>query len=157
MSNATNFINVYNQLLQNPKSKDQIGTHLYNQGISIIKSSQNITEKEETITKLLVLYPNKSELYYMMAELFKKTNPIKALAWYKICYQIDPKQKSNIIDMIITFFENGLTHQVFEIINPKDPIYNELMEDARFLGTYSRCNFQQLYYKNGVLSLPIYA
>jgi predicted O-linked N-acetylglucosamine transferase (SPINDLY family) len=27
---------------------------------------------------------------------------------------------------------------------------DELMEDPRFLGTYSRCNFQQLYYKNGV-------
>jgi len=47
-------------------------------------------------------------------------------------------------------YENGLTKQVFEIINPKKSIYNELMEDSQFLGTYSRCNFQQLYYKNGV-------
>jgi len=150
MSNIPVFINLYNELIQNPISKDRIGSYVYNQGISIIKATENIIEKEETITKLLILYPNESELYYMMGELFKKTNPIKALAWYKICYQIDPKHKSNIIDMIITFFENGLTHQVFEIINPKDSIYLELMEDQRFLGTYSRCNFQQLYYKNGV-------
>jgi predicted O-linked N-acetylglucosamine transferase (SPINDLY family) len=150
MSNTISFINLYNQLIQNPKSKDQIGSHLYKQGISIIKDTQNLIEKEETITKLLVLYPNESQLYYMMGELFKKSNPIKALVWYKICYQIDPNNKPNIIDMIITFFENGLTHQVFEIINPKEPIFMELMEDPRFLGTYSRCNFQQLYYKNGV-------
>jgi predicted O-linked N-acetylglucosamine transferase (SPINDLY family) len=150
MSNIPNFINLYNELIQNPISKDRIGGYVYNQGISIIKASENIIEKEETITKLLVLYPNESELYYMMGELFKKINPIKALAWYKICYQIDPNNKSNIIDMIITFFENGLTKQVFEIINPKDPMFMELMEDPRFLGTYSRCNFQQLYYKNGV-------
>lgn len=150
MSNIPAFINLYNELIQNPISKDRIGTYVYNQGISIIKASENIIEKEETITKLLVLYPNESELYYMMAELFKKINPLKALAWYKICYQIDPNNKSNIIDMIITFFENGLPKQVFEIINPSKPIFNELMEDPRFLGTYSRCNFQQLYYKNGV-------
>jgi predicted O-linked N-acetylglucosamine transferase (SPINDLY family) len=150
MSNITNFMNVYSQILQDPKSIDQMKSYIINQGITLIKSSQNIIEKEDLLLKLIIICPNDSNLYYMMAELFKKNNPIKALSWYKMCHQIDPKHKSNIIDMIITFFENGLTKQVFEIINPKDPIYIELIEDPRFLGTYSRCNFQQLYYKNGI-------
>jgi predicted O-linked N-acetylglucosamine transferase (SPINDLY family) len=145
-----NFINLYNQLLQNPESNDQMKTYIINQGITIIKSSQNIIEKEDLLLKLILLCPKDSNLYYMLGELFKKTNPLKAITWYKICHQIDPNNKSNIIDMIITLFENGLTRRVFEIINPKDPIYTDLLEDPRFLGTYSRCNFQQLYYKNGV-------
>jgi predicted O-linked N-acetylglucosamine transferase (SPINDLY family) len=145
-----NFINLYNQLLQNPESNDQMKTYIINQGITIIKSTQNIIEKEDLLLKLILLCPNDSNLYYMLGELFKKTNPLKAITWYKICHQIDPNNKSNIIDMIITLFENGLTRRVFEIINPKDPIYTDLLEDPRFLGTYSRCNFQQLYYKNGV-------
>lgn len=150
MSNLTNFINIYSQLLQDPNSNDQMKTYVYNQGITLINSSQNIMEKEDLLLKLILLCPNDSNLYYMIGELFKKTNPLKALSWYKICYQIDPNNKSNIIDMMITLFENGLTRRVFEIIDPKYPIYNELMEDPRFLGAYSRCNFQQLYYKNGV-------
>ena len=142
-------MNIYSQLLQNPESND-MESYVYNQGITLYKNSQNIIEKEDVLSKLILLQPNDSNLYYMMGELFKKTNPIKALIWYKICHQIDPNNKSNIIDMMITLFENGLTRRVFEIINPKDPIYMDLMEDPRFLGTYSRCNFQQLYYKNGV-------
>jgi tetratricopeptide (TPR) repeat protein len=106
--------------------------------------------KEDIISKLLIIYPNVSELYYMMAELFKKINPMKAILWYKICYQIDPNHKSNIIDMIIAFFGDGLINKVFEIINPEDPIYKELIEDPRFLGIYARCKFQNLHYKNGV-------
>jgi predicted O-linked N-acetylglucosamine transferase (SPINDLY family) len=124
--------------------------YIINQGLSIIKSTQNIIEQEDLLLKLIMICPNDSNLYYMIGELFKKTNPIKALSWYKICHQIDPNNKSNIIDMMITLFENGLTRRAFEIIKPEMPIYNELMEDPRFLGTYSRCNFQQLYYKNGV-------
>lgn len=150
MSNTTNFINLYNQLLQDPKSNNQMIPYIINQGLSIIKSTQNIIEQEDLLLKLIMICPNDSNLYYMIGELFKKTNPIKALSWYKICHQIDPNNKSNIIDMMITLFENGLTRRAFEIIKPEMPIYNELMEDPRFLGTYSRCNFQQLYYKNGV-------
>jgi len=150
MSNITNFMNIYSQLLQNPDSNYEHKTYIYNQGLEIIKSTQNIMEKEDLLSKLIILRPNDSNLYFMMGELFKNTNPLKAISWYKICYQIDPINKSNIINMIITLFENGLTRQVFEIINPEMSIYNELMEDPRFLGTYSRCNFQQLYYKNGV-------
>ena len=61
----------------------------------IIKSIQNIIEKEDLLSKLILLSPNDSNLYYMMGEMFKKTNPLKALTWYKICHQIDPNNKSN--------------------------------------------------------------
>jgi len=150
------FLNAYNQLLQNPKSKDQIGKYVYNTGIAFFKSTYDIAAKEDALMKLIFLFPEESNLYYMMAELFKQPNPAKAITWYKICHQVDPNHKDNIIDMIKTLFENGLTKQVFEIVkfdNNQSSIFNKLMDDPRFLGTYSRCNFQQLYYKNGVQCL----
>ena len=143
-------MNIYSQLLQNPMSKHQIGTYVYNQGLSIIKSSQTISEKEDVLLKLMIIFTDDAKLYFMMGELYKKPIPIKALVWYKICYQIDPTHKENIIELIKILYENGFTKQVFEIINPKQSVYKQLMEDPRFLGIYSRCNFQQLYYKNGV-------
>ena len=143
-------MNIYSQLLQNPMSKHQIGTYVYNQGLSIIKSSQTISEKEDVLLKLMIIFTDDAKLYFMMGELYKKPIPIKALVWYKICYQIDPTHKENIIELIKILYENGFTKQVFEIINPKQSVYAQLMEDPRFLGIYSRCNFQQLYYKNGV-------
>jgi predicted O-linked N-acetylglucosamine transferase (SPINDLY family) len=144
------FMNIYSQLLQNPQSKSQIGTYVYDQGISIIKSSQNITEKEDVLLKMMFIYTDEAKLYFMMGELYKTIIPIKALIWYKICYKIDPTYTENIIELIKILYENGFTKQVFEIINPKQSVYKQLMEDPRFLGIYSRCNFQQLYYKNGV-------
>jgi len=150
------FLNAYNQLLQNPKSKSQFGTYVYNQGISVFKNTYDLATKEDVLLKLIFLYPENSDLYYMMAELFKQQTPAKAITWYKICHQVDPNHKDNIIDMVKTLFENGLTKQVFEIVKFNDnqsSIFNKLMDDPRFLGTYSRCNFQQLYYKNGVQCL----
>jgi predicted O-linked N-acetylglucosamine transferase (SPINDLY family) len=150
------FLNAYNQLLQNPKSKSQFGTYVYNQGISVFKNTYDLATKEDVLLKLIFLYPENSDLYYMMAELFKQQTPAKAITWYKICHQVDPNHKDNIIDMVKTLFENGLTKQVFEIVKFDDnqsSIFNKLMDDPRFLGTYSRCNFQQLYYKNGVQCL----
>ena len=149
------FLNAYNQLIQNPKSKPQIGTYVLNQGLTALKATYDIAAKEDILLKLLFIYSELPQLYYEMGNIFKGQNQIKAITWYKMCYQIDPTHHENIIELIKTLFENGVTKQVFEIIDPikNIPVFQKLMDDVRFLGTYSRCNFQQLYYKNGVLCL----
>ena len=145
------FRNVYEELLQYPNLKGQLSNYVYVQGITLIKSIPDFLEKEDIILKLLILYPDKSDLYYMLAELYKKKDPIKALTWYKICYQIDPNHKENIIDMITTFYKKGLDKQIIEIIeiiNPRNSIYNELIEDSRFLEIYTNCKIINKNYKN---------
>jgi len=148
------FISLHNHILQNPKLKEQIGKTLYNVGINLVTSqNDDITLKEIVLMKLIFIFPEDSNLYFMLGELFKNVNFEKALIWYKICYQIDNTHKNNIIQLIKTLFENGLTNQVFEIVkfdSSEKNIFNKLLDDDVFLGLYARCNFQQLYYKNGV-------
>jgi len=148
----SDFLNAYNQLIQNPKSKPQIGTYVLNLGLTNIKNTFDIANKEDILLKLIFIYPESSQLYYEMGNLFKIQNKAKAITWYKICYQVDPNHNDNIVELIKILFENGLTKQVFEVIDPikNSPIFQKLMDNPQFLGTYSRCNFQQLYYKNGV-------
>jgi predicted O-linked N-acetylglucosamine transferase (SPINDLY family) len=146
----SDFINAYNDLIMNPKQRDKLEKYVLNQAMHIFNNTNDPETREDILLKLIFLFPKDSNLYYMMGEIFKKSNPAKAITWYKICHQINPIHKDNIIEMIRTLFENGLTLQVFEIIDIHTNIYKELTEDDRFLGIYSRCNFQQLYYKNGV-------
>ena len=145
-----NFINIYTQYIQNPKQNAHAKTYIYNTGIETLKKVYDQSAKEDILLKLIFISPELGQLYYEMGNLFKSANPQRAISWYKICHQIDPTHSDNIIDLIKTLFENGLTKQVFEIVKPEAPVFQKLMDDPRFLGTYSRCNFQQLYYKNGV-------
>ena len=147
------FVNKYLELLNNPNLKPQIGNQVYDLGMAFYKTKTDLYEREDILLKLLFLFAERSDLYFYMAELLKSINIPRALTWHKICHQLDPRNKENIIAMIKSMFESGLACSVLEMVqieNNKHNIYYQLMDDPRFLSIYARCNFQQLRYQNGV-------
>ena len=56
------FLNAYNQLIQNPKSKPQIGTYVLNQGLTALKATYDIAAKEDILLKLLFIYSELPQL-----------------------------------------------------------------------------------------------
>jgi len=142
------FANTYQHVMQNVRSSE-IDRGMMFAGIRAFDVAHNVSEKEEILLRLISLYPNEADLYYKMACLFK--SDLRSLAWHKICFTIDPCHKENIITAVTTLYSQSLFVRVFDYIDT--PIFSELIEHPKFLGVYSRCNFQQLYYKNGVTYL----
>lgn len=118
-------------------------------GLYAFEKENKKSEKEEILLRLLFLFPKDADLYYKMASLFG--GDLRSLAWHKMCFTIDPRHKENIIMAIQTLYSQGLFVRVFDYVDT--PIFTDLIEDPRFLSVYSRCNFQQLYYNNGVTYL----
>lgn len=140
------FTKTFQYIIQNVKTIDRT---LYENGIREFHNTYKKEEKEVILLQLLSIYPKEAHIYYKMATLF--VGDLRSLAWHKMCFTIDPCHKENIIMAIDTLFSNGLHIRVFDYA--KTPIFEDLLEDPRFLSVYSRCNFQQLYYKNGVKHL----
>jgi predicted O-linked N-acetylglucosamine transferase (SPINDLY family) len=137
------FTTAYQHTIQHVKEIDR---NLYEIGMRTFEKSSSKDQKEILLLQLLSIYPNDAEICYKMATIFE--NDLRSMVWHKMCFSKDPCHKENIISAIQTLYSNGLHIRVFDYI--KTPIFNELMEDPRFLYVYSRCNFQQLYYKNGI-------
>ena len=143
------FANLQHQLLQNPLSKNQTNRqHLYDMGMNILRQTTDINIQDEILTKLITLYPEDSTLYHNFAKIFKPINVQKSVFWHKVAYQIDPANVDNITDLFQLYIETGLSKNVFEM--NQNGNLNQFMENERFLGVFSRCHFQQLYYKNGL-------
>lgn len=140
------FTKTFQDIIQNVKNIDRT---LYENGIREFHNTYKKEEKELILLQLLSIFPKEAHIYYKMATLF--SGDLRSIAWHKMCFSIDPCHKENIIMAIDTLFSNGLHIRVFDYA--KTPIFEDLLEDPRFLSVYSRCNFQQLYYKNGVKHL----
>lgn len=143
------FLNMHNNLLENPLIKNKTNrSQLYDMGMTIVNQTSDINVHEEILTKLVILYPDDSKLYLQLAKTYKSINIQKAISWHKIAYQINPDDVDNIIELFQIYIETGLSKNVFEM-NQNGKL-NQFMENERFLGVFSRCHFQELYYKNGV-------
>lgn len=137
------FLSIYQQKMLYPDFPN-----FYELAMTSFESSNSIQQKKEILLKTLFFYPKSAELYYKMACLH--ANTIECITWHKLCYEFDPQHKNNIIDVIQLLYYNGLSPRVFDFIDKTAPVFSELMENPQFLFIYSRCNFQKLYYKDGV-------
>lgn len=140
------FHTAYHNQIQHTR---EINKNIRISGLYAFENTNKKSEKEEILLRLLFLFPKDGDLYYKMASLFE--GDLRSLAWHKMCFTINPRHKENIIMAIQTLYSQGLLVRVFDYIDT--PIFTDLIEDPRFLSIYSRCNFQQLYYKNGVTYL----
>jgi predicted O-linked N-acetylglucosamine transferase (SPINDLY family) len=143
-----NFYDAVNYAIVNMKTIDR---SLYDLGMKVFSTTQDTTEKENILQQLLMIYPKDAELYYKMALLFNGNG--KSFLWHKLCYTIDPTHIENIITVIQELYTSGLHYRIFEYVDTTSVIYSKLCEDPRFLYIYSRCNFQELCYQNGVNQL----
>lgn len=76
----------------------------YSTGIQLVLNTDSIPEKEDILTKMLVLFPKNHELYYYMGCIYKDSRPYMALSWFHTCFQLDPTNIENILDYVKTLF-----------------------------------------------------
>ena len=95
-------------------------------GIDNILETPDISIKESILTKLMILFPKKAELYYYMGYIFKELDVNKAIMWFQLCMQINPSYNENILDLTKILFDMSniqLIHHLndkYEIINKND-------------------------------------
>lgn len=76
----------------------------YSTGIQLVLNTESICEKEDILTKMMVIFPKKKELYYYMGCIYKDTHPYMALNWFRNCFHLDPGNIENILDYVKTLF-----------------------------------------------------
>jgi predicted O-linked N-acetylglucosamine transferase (SPINDLY family) len=77
----------------------------YNHGINIVLNTTSLSHKEDILNKLVIIYPNKYEIYYYMGCIYKDKYPYKAFLWFQICFQLNPYYVENILDYVKTLFD----------------------------------------------------
>lgn len=143
------FQRLYEQVLQKPETKHPSKSHLYSTAFQTFAQSKDINVHDDLMTKLLILYPDDVTLYSKMGNIYKTIHPQRAILWHRIGFQIDPHNEENTVELCRLLFENGMTHELFQLNNPHN-VLDQFLNNPKFLGIYARANFQQLYYKNGV-------
>lgn len=76
----------------------------YSTGIQLVLNTDSISQKEDILTKMLVLFPKNHELYYYMGCIYKDTHPYIALSWFRTCFELEPSNIENILDYVKTLF-----------------------------------------------------
>jgi len=113
--------------------------------------------KEEILTKLLFFSPNDDVLLFCMGNLYMGINIFRAIMWLRMAHERNKENVVAAVALIKALFESGCGKTVFTWVDDlfaKFPRIKEMyMNHADFLGVYSRCNFQQLNYENGIPSL----
>lgn len=77
----------------------------YHLGIKIVINTESVSEKEDVLNKMLIIYPHNHNLYYYMGCIYKDTDPYKAISWYRICFQLNPNHIENILDYVKVLFD----------------------------------------------------
>jgi predicted O-linked N-acetylglucosamine transferase (SPINDLY family) len=127
-------------------------------GIAILNMTDApIQVKEEIVVKLLFLSPNDDVLLFCMGNLYIGINIFRAIMWLRMAHERNKENVVAAVALIKALFESGCGKTVFPLVDDlfaKFPKIKEMyMNNAEFLGIYSRCNFQQLKYENGIPSL----
>jgi predicted O-linked N-acetylglucosamine transferase (SPINDLY family) len=82
---------------------------MYDMGIYILIRTDDVSVKEKILTRLLLLFPERIELYYYMGYIFKDTDFFKSLQWYNICIQKDPLYVESTIEWLKQLFKMNYT------------------------------------------------
>lgn len=95
-------VNIINQ-------KNDLDKSIYDEGINLIIHGNLMTHEKETIIyQLLFLFPDNYKLYYYMGYIYKDIHFLKALTWFKLCYEKNKEYVENILDFTKLLFENDL-------------------------------------------------
>ena len=143
------FNNLFDYFYQNNNNlNDKNKIFLYDNAFNIITKINDTNLKEDILSKLIILFPKDVSLYSKLGLIYKNVNIQKSILWHNIGFNIDPMCEENTINLCILYFEKGMTKKIIEF--KKSNLFNKLVENDTFLGIYSRCNFQELHYKNGI-------
>lgn len=128
--------------LESRESRD----YIYNLALSVPES--DVATRETVLNKLLFLYPGDVRVYTRLGLLYKSFDVLKASTWLKIGFQINPCDVDNTTELIQILYDNGLGYTVFAL--NKDNLFDQFIDNSKFLSVYARCNFQNQRYENGV-------
>lgn len=152
------FQTLYQNYLQNPRPKSDENATLFHRALKLVLGIKSRDEQIACLENLIFLFPDKYILYHHMGNIYNPSSGQgsaiqvqKALLWYKICYRLKPDFLENIVPLIKLLFENGMTQAVFHL-NIRG-LFDQFMNDRRFLTIYARCHLQLLHYSNGVENL----
>ncbi len=99
----------------------------YKEGIQLIldidsmekmDAAEKVQLKQNVMDILLTIFPEKPELYYYMACIYKDVNMDKYIFWLHICLDKDPTYAENVLDIIKTYF-NMDQNNIIENLNKK--------------------------------------
>jgi predicted O-linked N-acetylglucosamine transferase (SPINDLY family) len=130
MSIFNDFDTEFNTLIEDPNKIEKC--NLYDRGIHCVLNTNDVLKKEEILSKLLFIYPNKIELYYYMGYILKDSNFYKSLMWYQICYQKDPSYIENLLDLTKSLFETNNVKSINHLLDSKWDIIKNI-DDNRFI------------------------
>jgi predicted O-linked N-acetylglucosamine transferase (SPINDLY family) len=144
------FKNLCNAFFENKRqTNNATDKHLiYNNGNYILSNTNDNNIKEKTLTLMISLYPEDCELYYRMANLFNGVNNDKQIMWYKMCYNIKPDHKQNMMELCEILYHTGKLNYI-KTLN-KDELFDKFTDEPKFLHMYVRSNLSNLVYKDGL-------
>jgi predicted O-linked N-acetylglucosamine transferase (SPINDLY family) len=92
--------------VKNNNDDISINNELYKTGYSLLFDDLfTISQKENIINKLLIIFPLNDELYYYMGCIFKDIDIYKALLWFQKCFFINKYNIENLLDLLKIIYE----------------------------------------------------
>lgn len=149
------FLSMYDSFIKFPKNIVENQHILYKTATDLISKTNKFKTEEEILTKLIILYPNDSLLYYRMAKMYKPLSVERAIMWHKIAQTINPYFFENIIDLFQIFFEMG-NFEHMQTLNHNN-IFESLIEqkNVQFIGMLVRSKFSLAQYENCIKHMLI--
>jgi predicted O-linked N-acetylglucosamine transferase (SPINDLY family) len=85
---------------------------MYDIGIYFLRTIDDIPTKEKILLRLLLIFPERIELYYYMGYIFKDTDLFKSLQWLSLCFQKDPGYVENVLEWLKQLFKMNYTSRL---------------------------------------------
>ena len=150
------FYNLYYEMIENPASLNSsyggaaAAARIIDIGMNTMHQSQDINTKDDILNKLLLLFPDNTEIYYQKGLLFKDIAPQRAMAWFKMCFNITPDKYENLVELSILLIKSGMLN-VFMTLN-KNGLFENIIykrpNNYEFLEVYINAFQPRLLYKH---------
>lgn len=142
------FLSMYDSFIKIPKNIVENKHIIYKTGIDILLKTDTYEIKEEILSKLIILYPNDSILYYKMANIIKPISIDKAIMWHKIAFTLKPDFEENFIELFQIFFERG-KYEHMQHLNENN-IFDKYINNPKFVAMHVRSRFSLACYENAI-------
>ena len=142
------FLSIYDEFIKIPKNIIENKEIMYKKSFDIISKTDKLETKEQVISKLIILYPDDSILYYKMAVIFKPISIDRAIMWHKIAYTLKPDFTDNFIGLFRILFERG-NYEHMQHLN-HDNIFDTYLNNTQFVYMYVRSRFSLCKYENSI-------
>jgi len=147
------FASLFNEIVQNIELADSpSGEQLYKIGKELVKTNMDFSVKQEILSKMIILFPEKPELLFLMGRLIKELSSTHSLAWFRLCYDKDPTFYDNIIELSLFYISNNMYKNI--VAMDKDGLFDTMIQYPKinpiFYKIYATVKTQSENYKNVV-------